>query len=57
MSTEIGEVQYKHWELDVSEEEIREWITIIPVHRSEKDVLGNLIEAYSQLKSVVVELH
>jgi len=44
---------YKHWELDVSEEEIREWITIIPVHRSEKDVLGNLIEAYSQLKSVV----
>lgn len=41
---------YKHWELAVSEDEIRDWITIIPVHRSEKEVLGNLIEVYSNLK-------
>lgn len=42
---------YKHWELSVSEDEIRDWITIIPVHRSDKEVLGNLIEAYSNSKA------
>jgi hypothetical protein len=42
---------YKHWELEISEDEIRDWITIIPVHRSDKEVLGNLIEAYSKSKA------
>ena len=42
---------YKHWELELSEDEIRDWITIIPVHRSDKEVLGNLIEAYSNSKA------
>ncbi len=42
----------KHWEITISNDEMRDWFTVIPVHRSKKEVLGDLIRKYSSLKSV-----
>ncbi len=42
----------KHWNISLSNEEIRERFTVIPVHRSKKEVLGELITRYSELKGV-----
>lgn len=42
----------KHWGITMTNDEMREWFTVIPVHRSEKEVLGELIKKYSALMSV-----
>ena len=40
----------KHWNITLSDDEIRERFMVIPVHRSKKEVLGELITRYSELK-------
>ena len=42
----------KHWNINLSNDEIRERFIVIPVHRSKKEVLGELITQYSNLKGV-----
>jgi hypothetical protein len=42
----------KHWDIQLSNGEIRERFTVIPVHRSKKEVLGALITRYSEIKGV-----
>lgn len=40
----------KHWKTGLSDEDVRERFTVIPVHRSKKEVLGELISEYSAIK-------
>lgn len=42
----------KHWNIKLSNAEMLEWFSVIPVHRSKKEVLGELISTYSQIKAV-----